>query len=129
MRSIEQRRAYIETSRRSQPLSELLRKAEKARGRLGRKSGVNCSVDGADLTLARHWRWRLEYFKNSSHHHNFCWNCHRFGQQPWDEKEKRYSGPIIHAVGCVFGPDDGPHPGWNAAGRPALSISEERAAP
>lgn len=126
MRTAEQRRAYIDTARRSQPLDELRRKAQKAQGRQGRKIGVNCSLESADLTLARHWRWRRGHFKHSTHHHNFCWNCHRFGQQPFIEEEKRFSGPIIHAVGCIFAPDDGPHPGWHAAGRPAPIVSAER---
>lgn len=116
MRTPEQRRAYIDTARRLQPLRELERKARKAMRRLGRKRGVNVSTEGADLTLASHWRWRRDYFADATQPEKFCWNCHQFGRMPWNEETRSYSGPIEHAINCIFSPDNGPYPGWHAAG-------------
>lgn len=109
----DQRRAYIDTMRRTQSLTELERKARKANRRGFRR--VYAGVEGVDLSLAKSWRERQAHFANARPPENFCWYCQRFGQMPWIETEKRYSGPIQHTISCGFSPDDGPYPGWHAA--------------
>lgn len=108
-RTPEQRRAYIETSRRMQSHRELERKAFKAAGR--RFSGL----ERTDLTFARHHGWdnsqRAQF--NATFRLTFCSLCHVFAP---------FVGEIVeHKPRCSAHPvDDGPYPGWTAAGgRPA----------
>lgn len=107
----EQRRAYIETSRRSQPIAELLRKAKKAQRRGWRRT--YSGAEGADLSLAQHWqqseRWRPRF--NQTFRITFCNLCWKFAPAVGEE--------VQHLVRCSANPvDDGPYPGWAAAGRP-----------
>lgn len=107
-----ERQAYIDTSRRSQPIVELERKAAKAKRRYWLPMEAN------DLALAQ-WRER--------HHAHlakwpltppggFCYLCSAFGI--WDHEQGRYLAGPLHNPRCPFAPDDGPYPGWAAAGRP-----------
>ena len=111
-RTAEQRHAYIGTSRRSQPIAELERKAAKARGRHGGWG------ESADLSLAI-WhakdlaRWATPLYANPPT--GVCWSCSTFGT--WDKAQNRYVAPPVHKPRCCYAPDDGPYPGWTAAGR------------
>jgi hypothetical protein len=109
-----QRRAYIDTQRRSQPVEELERKARKAISRRRRYP-----PEQTDLTFARDWRWGLAHTWTDCG--GFCYLCHKFGV--W-AGPLGYIAPPQHATRCRLSPiDDGPYPGWDAAGRTALERS------
>ena len=109
-----QRRAYIATSRRSQPIEELQRKALKASGRHGGWA------ERVDLSFAKDaQRSRDTHYLFNTCWLNFCSQCGEFGRGKWDDEHKRYPGPISHKARCVHGPDYGtPYPGWSAATSP-----------
>lgn len=116
MRTPEQRRAYIDTSRRSQPLAELQRKAAKAARRR-----PYSTMEQADLPSvydsAEH---RERFLARATDPGGFCYLCHQLGI--WDSEAKRYTHGPIHKPRCTFAPDDGPYPGWAAAGSPRPQI-------
>lgn len=105
MRSPAQRRAYIETARRSQPLAELARKAGKARRRLRGPAD-----ERTDLLFGQCWRNLCavresfeEIFLVTS-----CSLCGRFAPA---------AEAVAHLPRCAANRvDDGPWPGWHAAG-------------
>jgi hypothetical protein len=108
-RTPEERRAYIATARRSQPIDELYRKAMKAHGLRSQYRPLR-GMEGTDYTFARSWRrdlkdkpHRVELFRLT-----FCSLCHSFA--PVGE-------PVKHKTRCSANPlDDGPYPGWHASG-------------
>jgi hypothetical protein len=109
--TLAQRRAYIDTSRRSQPIEELRRKATRAKRR------CRSTVEEADLTLAESHDW---YRRNRPNYHviNFCSNCSSFGGGAWNDATKRFALPVAHKSRCWFAADDGPYPGWSAVSSP-----------
>lgn len=103
-----QRRAYIDTARRCQPIDELLRKAKKAQ----RKGWRVCFAgeEGKDLVFSEDWRWdqRMRPQFNETFRLTYCSLCSTFA--PVGEAVK-------HKPRCSANPiDDGPYPGWTAAG-------------
>lgn len=105
-----ERRDYIETSRRSQPLEELMRKASKAK----RRRGV--TAEDADLALHKSWLASRKFAETATDPGGFCYLCHAFGI--WDKGLNRYVAGPLHDPRCSLAPDDGPYPGWAASGRP-----------
>ena len=120
----DQRRAYIDTRRRMQPIAELERKARKSISRRRRYT-----PETSDLTLAQNWRWGLEFIKTAHPPGGFCYLCHRFGVWEGEHPGGHYVAGPMHTTRCGFAPDDGPYPGWAAAGRPLpqkrVSLIEE----
>jgi len=120
-----QRRAYIDTSRRMQPIEELERKARKANRRGWKRTFAG--IEGADLSLAKSYRWDFRHGEEmraaaslSAWNTHFCGLCHQFGKG-WNAETKTYAEPVKHTLRCSMNPvDDGPYPGWAAAGRQAL---------
>ena len=108
-RTPEQRRAYIETSRRLQPHHELERKAHKASGR------SYSGVERTDMIFARHHGWDAAQRPrfNATFRLTFCGLCHKFAPA--------VGALVEHTPRCNANPiDDRPCPGWTAAGgRPA----------
>jgi len=111
----DQRRAYIETMRRSQPLAELQRKAAKAKRR-----GSGWVVEQGDVSLHASWVWDRTFAATATDPGGFCPFCHKFGI--WDADAGRYVAGPIHTLRCTLAPDDGPYPGWAAAGRPREQV-------
>lgn len=108
-RTPEQRRAYIATSRRMQPMEELYRKAMKAHG-LRSSSRPLRGMEGTDYTFARDWRWHAEHRAHfvQSFRLTYCNLCSQFAP---------VGQPVQHKTRCSANPlDDGPYPGWEAAG-------------
>lgn len=107
-----QRRAYIDTSRRSQPLAELARKAAKAKRRRWN------TWEATDLffaeSVARDEAARAKFWIGYFCPINFCSLCSEFGRGPWSEQTKRYERPIVHKPRCEYGSDHAPYPGWSA---------------
>ena len=105
----EQRRAYIDTRRRMQPIPELLRKAKKANRKGWRRTFAG--VEGIDLAFAENWKWNAEQRPRfaQTFRLTFCNLCATFA--PVGE-------PVQHKIRCsANAADDGPYPGWSAAGR------------
>ncbi len=103
-RTPEQRRAYIATMRRMQPIDELKRKARKA----DRRS--RWSAESVDLSLAESWQRdasrRAEFAE--TFRLTFCSLCSTFAP---------IEMPVRHKPRCSANPvDDGPYPGFHAAG-------------
>jgi hypothetical protein len=107
-----QRRAYIDTSRRSQPIHELARKAAKAKRRY-----LN-TWEATDLffakSVARDEAAREKFWIGYFCPINFCSLCGEFGRGPWNEQTKRYERNIVHKPRCEYGNDHAPYPGWSA---------------
>jgi hypothetical protein len=124
-----QRRAYIDTSRRSLPIDEIERKARKAKGRHGGWA------ESADLALARSAAW---YQRAASAYGilgnwwpiNFCSQCSEFGRGKFDKDTGRFERPIAHKPRCIYGGDQSPYPGFSAVVsallRPHPTRSDER---
>lgn len=105
-----QRRAYIDVSRRSQPMDELRRKAAKAKRRW------LSTMEHADLDLAEWHVVNLALWKRDFTWWpiNYCSQCGQFGGGRWNEATKRFALPIQHKPRCAYAADDGPYPGWSA---------------
>lgn len=102
----DQRRAYIATARRTQPIAELLRKAKKATPRHFRR--VLGGEEGKDLSFAESWRRDQRQTFRKTFKLTFCSLCSTFAPVGF---------PVQHTVRCSANPvDDGPYPGWAAAG-------------
>ena len=119
-RTADERRAYIDVRRRQQPIPELLRKAKKAQRRGWRYAFAG--VEGADLSLAQ---WYTDGLLEkpryvTSFRLTFCSLCGKFGP---------VGKPVNHSFRCIANPiDDGPYPGWHAAGgRPMMRRALEAA--
>lgn len=120
-RTAEERRAYIDTARRLQPLPELRRKALKA-NRRGFKR-VLAGVEGADLTSAEWWHYHLSKRPSfvRTFATTFCNLCGQFAPE--------IGQPVPHITRCHANlVDDGPYPGFAAARmtRAALSAKDGR---
>jgi hypothetical protein len=114
----EQRRAYIDTNRRCQPIDELFRKAKKAQ----RKGWRVCfaGTEGIDLGFAEDWRWRRKQNFSETFKRTYCSLCSTFAEQP--------GGIVMHKTRCSANPvDDGPYPGWSSSGKRMEERSVEAA--
>lgn len=112
-----QRRNYIATARRMQPLEELLRKARKAQRRGWRTTFAG--VEGADLTFAQDWRLCNRGSFRETFRVTYCSLCSTFAPMGFPVKHKaRCSASLI---------DDGPYPGWSRSGI-VKTIASSRAA-
>jgi hypothetical protein len=109
--SPQERRAYIETTRRAQPKTELERKARKARRRRPWST-----AEQADLALHESWQRDRAFVATATKPGGFCYLCHQFGEWVGDHPGGHYVAGPIHKPRCTFAPDDGPYPGWAAAG-------------
>lgn len=110
----DQRRAYIDTVRRSQAPGELQRKAAKAKRRSG------CTAEESDAALNASWARGRKFAATATDPGGFCYLCHKFGL--WDAVLNRYVAGPIHSTRCTLAPDDGPYPGWASAGRPREQV-------
>lgn len=104
-----QRRAFIDTARRSQPLAELLRKMRRAAGLRRTRAGW---PERIDVDLAEGWRYGGEQRPHYAAVFSitYCWLCSAMATP---------GATVEHRPRCPANPtDDGPYPGWAAAGRP-----------
>lgn len=123
-RAAKWRRAYIDTARRSQPISELERKAAKAK----RRHLVAAEV--IDLSFAKNAAWNrkaLETFILGGFCPlNYCSHCSAVGRGPFNEQTKRYAQPPVHKPRCTYGADWGvPYPGWSAVASPIPDTKDQ----
>lgn len=101
-----QRRNYIATARRMQPLEELLRKAKKANRRGWKR--VFAGVEGSDYVFAKDHRVRDRESFRQTFRITYCSLCSTFAKPGF---------PVNHSIRCSASLiDDGPYPGWAAAG-------------
>lgn len=115
-RTAEERRAYIDTARRLQPLPELRRKALKANRRGFRR--VLAGVEGADLSFAEWWHYDLSQHQSfvRTFAVTFCGLCYQFAPE--------IGQPVPHTTRCRANPvDDGPYPGFAAARRNPAALA------